>query len=116
MRNYETTARMGETGFVIIASLIDENGPVDLTGWQSINLDVKTTSGTAIVANSSCSITDVANGVVSIPLDITIAAFPNMRKGRHRMIFTGIDSSGDVHTFPKSERRPYGTLIVLEAL
>lgn len=116
MRNYETTARMGETGFVITTPLIDENGAVPLTGWASVNLTVKTTGGVMIVDSTACTITDVANGVVSIALDITTTAFPNMRKGRHRMIFTGIDASGDEHTFPKSEKRPYGILIVLEAL
>lgn len=116
MYNYETTARMGETGFVITTQLFDENGAVDLTAWVGVVMNIKTRSGTSIVTADPSTITDVVNGIITNTLDVTVAAFPNMVKGRHRMLFTATDQAGDLHTFPKSERHPYGTLIVLEAL
>lgn len=115
MYNYETTARMNETGLVIQATLIDEDGPVDLTGWVGVIMNVKTEGGQSIISAEPCTITNVAGGQISVTIDITTAAYPNMKRGLHRIIFTATDSAGDLHTFPKSHRRPWGILRVLEA-
>lgn len=116
MYNYETVARMGETGFVMTTPLIDEDGPVDLNAWAGVVMNIKTRSGVSIVTSQPSTIVDADTGTISNTIDITTAAWPNMRVGEHRIVYTATDPSGNLHTFPKSKKHPYGILIVLAAL
>lgn len=115
MRNYEVIAEIGETGFVITTPLDDEDGLLtNLDGW-TVTMTIKKSSGnTIIVQDEACTISDSANRIISCAIDITTAAYPNMAKGEHRIKFTGIDSNGKVHKFPKSRKHPHGILKVIE--
>lgn len=113
-RNYETIAEMGETGFLITTPLDDEDGLVEnLDGW-TITMTVKRSNGTVIIQDEACTIVDSEERTISCSIDITTAAYPNMVKGDHRIKFTGVDSNGKTHKFPKSRRHEYGILKVIQ--
>jgi hypothetical protein len=118
MPNNEFTIKRGASSAILIATLSDEDGEVDLTGFQGVEMVAARTIGMATpeIDGVACVIDpdQVANtGKVRFFFDATTANIP---LGEYYIEFYGTDAGGDVHIFPTGGPVDYGKLYVLESL
>lgn len=115
-KNYEYILKRGEVGSTLQATLSDENGAVNLTGW-TVTVTARKGIDTPVIDEGSCTLaanqTTTGKGKVSYEFTATTA---NIAAGTYDLEFKGTNSDGDVHYFPKSKDKPYATLTVIESL
>lgn len=112
--------KQGELGRVLSGTLLDDDGPINLTGY-TVTLSVsQTIEGTPLIANDACVIDpdQVANtGRISYTLTPTSSSLPVNEKGYY-LEFTVVLPNGAIHKFPnkKSLEASYGRLVVRDSL
>lgn len=124
--NLTIVGKIGETGKVISVVLksTNENGQSeaqDLTGYTQLKMQVETSQGEVIMNAVAC-VADgdqVANkGLITCTTDMTPATHSNIKKGKHRVEFSGLNGSGKKRYWPMNanQQRTYGTFVIQDAL
>ena len=114
MRNNEYQLKKGASGAVIIVTLYDANGVVDLSGYTSVKMTARKGSATPVLDHIAMTIDPVpTTGKVSYAFDGTTS---NIAVGTYSLEFKATDPMGDVQYFPTNKQKPYAVLNVLKTL
>lgn len=112
----EFVLKRGSTGAVMVATLKDAAGAVDLTGW-TIKLTLKLGNSAVPQIDESDCVVDpdqVANkGKVRHLFDETNCNIP---KGVYNAEFKATDPNGEIHYFPTEKNNLYERVIVQDSL
>jgi hypothetical protein len=115
MPNNEFTIKQGATGAVLIATLSDENGEVDLSDFEGVTMTASNGATPAIDAEP-CVIDpdqEANTGKIRFFFDVTTANIP---VGEYYIEFRATDATDGVHIFPTGGSTDYGKLYVTESL
>jgi hypothetical protein len=116
MPNNRFTIKQGATGAVLVATLSDENGEVDLTDFSAVTMTaLSERSETPAIDAEPCVIDpdqETNPGVVRFNFDSDTA---NIAVGEYLIEFRATNASG-VHIFPTGGMSEYGRLAVTAPL
>lgn len=115
-RNREYILKRGEEGSLLEATLYDEDGAVNLTGW-TVTVTARRGTAAPVIDDAACTVladqATTGRGRITYEFDASTA---NVAKGVYDLEFKGTAADNSVFYFPKSKEKPYGVLRVIESL